>query len=81
VHDSLFDLGADSIHLFQVIARAARVGMILAPQQILRLRTVAALAAELDAHTSENGGQRHRQEKISRVPREQYHLDAAPQAT
>jgi aryl carrier-like protein len=81
VHDSLFDLGADSIHLFQVIARAARVGMTLTPQQILRLRTIAAIAAELDTHTSENGGQRHRQEKISRVPREQYQLDAAPQAT
>jgi amino acid adenylation domain-containing protein len=81
VHDSLFDLGADSIHLFQIIARAARVSMTLAPQQILRLRTVAALAAELDTHTSENGGQRHHQEKISRVPREQYQLDAAPQAT
>jgi acyl-CoA synthetase (AMP-forming)/AMP-acid ligase II/aryl carrier-like protein len=81
VHDSLFDLGADSIHLFQVIARAARVGMTLTPQQILRLRTIAAIAAELDTHTSENGGQRHRQENISRVPREQYQLDAAPQAT
>jgi amino acid adenylation domain-containing protein len=81
VHDSLFDLGADSIHLFQVIARAARVGMTLTPQQILRLRTIAAIAAELDTYTSENGGQRHRQENISRVPREQYQLDAAPQAT
>src|SRR5260370_35028619 len=38
---SLFDLGADSIHLFQIIARAALVGITLAPQQILRLRTVA----------------------------------------
>jgi amino acid adenylation domain-containing protein len=81
VHDSLFDLGTDSIHLFQIIARAARVGMTLAPQQILRLRTVAALAAELDTRSSENGVSKHGLDKIARVPREQYQLDAAPQAT
>ena len=81
VNDSLFDLGADSIHLFQIIARAARVGITLAPQQILRLRTVAALTAELDARTSENGNPKNSLEKIARVPREQYQLDAAPQAT
>jgi amino acid adenylation domain-containing protein len=81
VHDSLFDLGADSIHLFQIIARAARIGVTLAPQQILRLRTVAALAAEFDAGTSENGNAKDDLEQIARVPREQYQLDAAPQAT
>jgi acyl-CoA synthetase (AMP-forming)/AMP-acid ligase II/acyl carrier protein len=80
VHDSLFDLGADSIHLFQIIARAAQAGITLAPQQILRLRTVAALAAESNA-TSENAGPKHKMEKIARVSREQYQLDAAPQAT
>jgi hypothetical protein len=55
--------------------------MTLAPQQILRLRTVAALAAELDTHTSENGVSKRGLDKIARVPREQYQLDAAPQAT
>ena len=81
VHDSLFDLGADSIHLFQIIARAAQVGITLAPQQILRLRTVAALAAESDSTTTENAAPKHKLEKIARVSREQYQLDAAPQAT
>jgi acyl carrier protein len=81
VHDSLFDLGADSIHLFQIIARASQVGIDLAPQQILRLRTVAALAAEFTSSTSENGGPKRNVEKIARVPRQQYQLDAAPQAT
>jgi acyl carrier protein len=80
VHDSLFDLGADSIHLFLIIARAAQVGIPLAPQQILRLRTVAALAAEAGG-ASENGGSKHKLERIARVPREKYQLDAAPQAT
>ena len=81
VHDSLFDLGADSIHLFQIIARAASVGMILAPQQVLRLRTVAAIAAAMDARAPENGAAKRAIEKIARVPREQYQFDAAPQAT
>jgi amino acid adenylation domain-containing protein len=81
VHDSLFDLGADSIHLFQIIARAASVGIILAPQQILRSRTVAAIAAETDAGTSENGSAKRTIDKIARVSREHYQLDAAPQAT
>ena len=81
VHDSLFDLGADSIHLFQIIARAATVGITLAPHQILRLRTIAALAAETDIRSSENGGARPTLDKIARLPREQYQLDAAPQAT
>jgi acyl carrier protein len=81
VHDSLFDLGADSIHLFQIIARAALLGIVLTPQQILRLRTVAALAAESSAGLSENGGSKRKLDIIARVSREQYELDAAPQAT
>jgi len=81
VHESLFDLGADSIHLFQIVARAALVGIPLAPQQILRLRTVAALAAEFTNKMPENGGPKHKLQTIARVPREQYQLDAAPQAT
>jgi len=80
VHASLFDLGADSIHLFQIIARAALVGVSLAPQQILRLRTVAALAAELDAGTSGGGKPQGSPEKIARAPRDQFQLNAAPQA-
>jgi len=81
VHDSLFDLGADSIHLFQIVARAALVGIPLAPQQMLRLRTVAALAAECSNAMPENGGLKRKMETIARVSREQYQLDAAPQAT
>ena len=81
VHDSLFDLGADSIHLFQIVARAALVGIALAPQQILKLRTVAALAAEFSHNIPENVAPKHKLQTIARVSREQYQLDAAPQAT
>jgi amino acid adenylation domain-containing protein len=81
VHDSFFDLGADSIHLFQIIARAALAGITITPQQILRLRTVSGLAAELGVTASASVDTKHSSEKITRAPREQYQLDAAPQAT
>jgi aryl carrier-like protein len=47
--DDLFSLGADSIHLFQIAARAAREGLQVAPKQLLQNRTIGALAAALDS--------------------------------
>jgi aryl carrier-like protein len=44
----LLSLGADSIHLFQVAARANRQGIRLSARQLLTHRTVAALAAALE---------------------------------
>lgn len=46
VDQSLFDLGADSIHLFQIIARARAASLFITPQQILKLKSVAAIAAQ-----------------------------------
>lgn len=43
VEDDLFDLGADSIHIFQITARANREGMVLAAKDLLRHRTIARL--------------------------------------
>jgi amino acid adenylation domain-containing protein len=43
----LFSLGADSIHLFQIAARANRQGIHLSVRQMLDHRTIAALAAAL----------------------------------
>jgi acyl-CoA synthetase (AMP-forming)/AMP-acid ligase II/acyl carrier protein len=75
--ESLFDLGADSIHLFQIIARAARIGLKITPQQILRLRSVARIASEL------NSAGRHEQSdsssEITKVSREQYRIQPAQQ--
>ena len=79
VHDSLFDLGADSIHLFQIIARAASHRLVISPQQVLRLRTVAALANEVE--TAQAGNEPHASATISPVSREQYQLNATPQTT
>ncbi len=44
----LFSLGADSIHLFQIAARANRNGIRVSARQLLDHRTVAALAALLE---------------------------------
>ena len=44
----LFSLGADSIHVFQIAARANRKGISLSARQLLDHRTVAALAKLLE---------------------------------
>ena len=74
VHDSLFDLGADSVHIFQIIARASRSGINIAPQQLLRLRTVAALAADLDANGGMDLKAAKDAEKIAPASRDQYRM-------
>lgn len=47
--DELFRLGADSIHLFQIAARANRQGLRISARQLLDHRTIAELAAVLEA--------------------------------
>ena len=73
VLDSLFDLGADSIHLFQIIARAGRAGIALSPQHVLRLQTVAAITAAVEA----DGGSAPSESEIKRAPRGQYRMHPA----
>jgi len=46
--DDLLELGADSIHFFQITARANHEGIRIAAKQLLKYRTIAALAAHLD---------------------------------
>jgi amino acid adenylation domain-containing protein len=46
VEDNLFDLGADSIHLFQITARANQAGLRITPREVLEHRTVSALASK-----------------------------------
>ncbi len=44
VEDSVFDLGADSLLVFQITTRAHQAGVQVSPRQVFQLRTVAALA-------------------------------------
>ncbi len=53
--DDLLTLGADSIHIFQIVARASRAGIAVAAKDILRHRTVAALGAALELPSSRSG--------------------------
>jgi aryl carrier-like protein len=48
VNMDLLKLGADSIQLFQIIARSSRAGLQLTAKQLLQHRTVRAVAALLD---------------------------------
>ncbi len=53
--DDLLALGADSIHIFQIVARASRAGIAVAAKDMLRHRTIAALSAALEASVSRSG--------------------------
>ena len=49
IQDNLFELGADSLHIFQIVARAGKVGMRIPPALILKHRTIAAVLAQLES--------------------------------
>jgi amino acid adenylation domain-containing protein len=49
IQDNLFELGADSLHIFQIVARAGKVGMKIPPALILKHRTIAAVLAQLES--------------------------------
>jgi amino acid adenylation domain-containing protein len=47
VDDNLFDLGADSLLMFQIVSRARDAGLNLTPKQILTRQTIAAICEDL----------------------------------
>ena len=49
VQDNLFELGADSLHIFQIVARAGKAGMRIPPALMLKHRTIAAVLAQIDS--------------------------------
>ncbi|HZR34928.1 MAG TPA: amino acid adenylation domain-containing protein [Nevskia sp.] len=56
VHSDLFELGADSIQLFQISARARRHDIRLSARQLMQLRTIARVAAALNADEEGSAG-------------------------
>ncbi|MFT3990481.1 MAG: amino acid adenylation domain-containing protein [Luteolibacter sp.] len=46
IEDDIFDLGGDSILIFQITTRAGRAGIPLTPAQVFKHRTISALGAE-----------------------------------
>jgi len=68
--DNLFALGGDSLHVFQIVARANKAGVDVKPRQILQYRTIAAVLAELVK--SKNGTSQA--PTLAPVPRTKYRL-------
>jgi amino acid adenylation domain-containing protein len=74
VDANIFHLGADSIHLFQIVARAQRAGMAVSPRDLMTFQTIRDLAEQLDRRV--NGHSNGDSAEIPRAPREQYRLPA-----
>jgi len=49
IHDNFFEIGGDSIRSIQVIAKASKVGINLAPDQLFEHQTIGALAKFLES--------------------------------
>jgi amino acid adenylation domain-containing protein len=58
VNDDVFALGADSLHIFKIAARASKAGLSVDALQIFEQRTVAGLASHLRPVQPENGGEK-----------------------
>jgi hypothetical protein len=69
VTDNLFELGADSLHVFQIAARANKAGIPVTPRQILQFRSIGSILAEL----SKSAGAKV-QPAIAPVSRAKYRL-------
>ncbi|HVJ45352.1 MAG TPA: methyltransferase, partial [Luteolibacter sp.] len=67
VTDDIFELGGDSILIFQITTRASRAGLALTPAQVFRLRTIAAIIADEPA-----GDASASPSSIKRVDRDAY---------
>jgi amino acid adenylation domain-containing protein len=72
VEDSLFDLGMDSLQVFQIVARANDAGLRLTPKQVLTGQTVAAICRDIE--TAGPAGERGEGPKVVAVSRDRYRV-------
>jgi len=70
VHDNLLELGADSIHIFQITARANDAGMSITAKQLLQSRTIAAVCEAIESSRTRPAPPA----RIQRVAREAYQV-------
>ncbi len=74
IQDNLFELGADSLHVFQIAARASKAGIAVTPRQILQHRSIAAISENLS-----NASQTTVQVPVLKpVARQRYRLQTEP---
>ena len=76
IEDNLFELGADSLHIFQIAARAGKAGIKIAPATFLKHRSIASLMAYLAQDSGPADVQRVM--PIIPVSREKYRLKTLP---
>ena len=55
VEDNIFELGADSLHVFQIAARANQAGIEVKPRQILQYRQISAIFSAIAADLATSG--------------------------
>ena len=73
VNDSLLELGADSLKMFQIAARATRKGLRVSAKQLMKLRTISAITADLNRTVaSDNRGSEVA--PVVRVSRDKYRV-------
>ncbi|MBS1799358.1 MAG: amino acid adenylation domain-containing protein [Acidobacteria bacterium] len=69
VEDNIFELGGDSLHVFQIAARANQAGIEARPRQILQHRNIAAILADI-----EKGSAAPKQAPLLPVSRSKYRI-------
>jgi amino acid adenylation domain-containing protein len=70
IQDNLFELGADSLHIFQIAARASKAGIDIKPAHFLKFRTIASLLEQWENGAAD--GVEKAMPKIVPVSREKY---------
>jgi hypothetical protein len=70
--DNLFELGADSLHVFQITSRTAKAGLPITPRLVLEQRTIASMLAEM---AKDNGVSHTAKQEIKPVARENYRVN------
>ena len=83
VHDDLFDLGLNSLQMFQILSRAHDFGLNMKPRQIWAGRTVAAICDDLKS--ADKPARKTEPHRLAPVAREGYrvtrsHLNGASEA-
>jgi aryl carrier-like protein len=69
VDQSIFELGGDSLHIFQIVARANKEGIAITPRHILEHRTIHGVLKALTA-----GSSTAKSVQMHSVRREQYRI-------
>ncbi|MGD0097335.1 MAG: amino acid adenylation domain-containing protein [Terracidiphilus sp.] len=72
ITDSIFELGADSLLIFRISARAGQEGLPIRPAQIFQHRTIANLSSALGEGTIQSPDKSPAHPAIAAVPREKF---------